>query len=174
MLCGGSRSRSYALTGDFLAEEPRCVYEPKGPHSSPRIGAMKSLPIARAPLQFVQLPCGFSTEVERQFEKPRLAFLPRGRWWVETVERLSLVVAYQEIRLARCQRLSSACVLRWMFDSQNLSRFQKLLSSPPFSESELHGACPKGESRSVSRRMKCFSWEGEEYAGIFLITFKAA
>ena len=30
-LCGGSRSRSYALTGDFLAEEPRCVYEPKGP-----------------------------------------------------------------------------------------------------------------------------------------------
>jgi radical SAM protein len=29
-LCGGSRSRSYALTGDFLAEEPRCAYLPKG------------------------------------------------------------------------------------------------------------------------------------------------
>lgn len=29
-LCGGSRSRSYALTGNFLAEEPRCVYVPKG------------------------------------------------------------------------------------------------------------------------------------------------
>jgi radical SAM protein len=28
-LCGGSRSRSYALTGNFLAEEPRCTYEPK-------------------------------------------------------------------------------------------------------------------------------------------------
>ena len=28
-LCGGSRSRSYALTGDFLAEDPRCVYQPK-------------------------------------------------------------------------------------------------------------------------------------------------
>jgi len=28
-LCGGSRSRSYALTGNFLAEEPRCVYVPK-------------------------------------------------------------------------------------------------------------------------------------------------
>ena len=28
-LCGGSRSRSYALTGDFLAEDPRCVYEPR-------------------------------------------------------------------------------------------------------------------------------------------------
>lgn len=29
-LCGGSRSRSYALTGDYLGEEPRCVYEPAG------------------------------------------------------------------------------------------------------------------------------------------------
>ena len=28
-LCGGSRSRSYALTGNFLAEEPRCVYMPR-------------------------------------------------------------------------------------------------------------------------------------------------
>lgn len=28
-LCGGSRSRSYALTGDYLAEDPRCVYQPK-------------------------------------------------------------------------------------------------------------------------------------------------
>jgi radical SAM protein len=27
-LCGGSRSRSYALTGDFLAEDPKCVYRP--------------------------------------------------------------------------------------------------------------------------------------------------
>jgi radical SAM protein len=29
-LCGGSRSRSFALTGDYLAEDPRCVYQPKG------------------------------------------------------------------------------------------------------------------------------------------------
>lgn len=28
-LCGGSRSRSYALTGDFLGSDPRCVYQPK-------------------------------------------------------------------------------------------------------------------------------------------------
>jgi radical SAM protein len=28
-LCGGSRSRSFALTGDYLAEDPRCVYRPK-------------------------------------------------------------------------------------------------------------------------------------------------
>ena len=27
-VCGGSRSRAYALTGDFLAEDPRCVYPP--------------------------------------------------------------------------------------------------------------------------------------------------
>jgi radical SAM protein len=27
-ICGGSRSRAYALTGDFLAEDPRCVFQP--------------------------------------------------------------------------------------------------------------------------------------------------
>jgi radical SAM protein len=30
-LCGGSRSRAYALTGDHLAEEQRCVYHPRTP-----------------------------------------------------------------------------------------------------------------------------------------------
>jgi AdoMet-dependent heme synthase len=29
-VCGGSRSRAYALTGDCLAEDPRCTYIPKG------------------------------------------------------------------------------------------------------------------------------------------------
>ena len=28
-ICGGSRSRAYALTGDYLAEDPRCVYQPQ-------------------------------------------------------------------------------------------------------------------------------------------------
>lgn len=28
-LCGGSRSRAYALTGDYMAEEQRCVYQPR-------------------------------------------------------------------------------------------------------------------------------------------------
>ncbi|HZI93527.1 MAG TPA: TIGR04053 family radical SAM/SPASM domain-containing protein [Patescibacteria group bacterium] len=28
-LCGGSRSRAYALTGDYLASDPWCVYRPK-------------------------------------------------------------------------------------------------------------------------------------------------
>jgi len=27
-ICGGSRSRAYALTGNYLAEDPRCVYHP--------------------------------------------------------------------------------------------------------------------------------------------------
>jgi len=28
-LCGGSRSRSFAFTGDLLAEDPKCIYQPK-------------------------------------------------------------------------------------------------------------------------------------------------
>jgi radical SAM protein with 4Fe4S-binding SPASM domain len=27
-ICGGSRSRAYALSGDYLAADPRCVYQP--------------------------------------------------------------------------------------------------------------------------------------------------
>jgi len=27
-LCGGSRARAYAATGDYLAEDPRCTYQP--------------------------------------------------------------------------------------------------------------------------------------------------
>jgi AdoMet-dependent heme synthase len=30
-ICGGSRARSYAMTGNLFAEEPCCVYEPKAP-----------------------------------------------------------------------------------------------------------------------------------------------
>lgn len=29
-LCGGSRARAYAFTGDFLAEDPNCSYMPSG------------------------------------------------------------------------------------------------------------------------------------------------
>jgi radical SAM protein len=41
-ICGGSRSRAFALTGDPLAEEPCCSYVPKG-YLKP------STPISRAP-----------------------------------------------------------------------------------------------------------------------------
>jgi radical SAM protein with 4Fe4S-binding SPASM domain len=27
-ICGGSRSRAYACTGNYLAEDPRCTYQP--------------------------------------------------------------------------------------------------------------------------------------------------
>ena len=27
-VCGGSRARAFALTADYLAEDPSCVYEP--------------------------------------------------------------------------------------------------------------------------------------------------
>lgn len=29
-VCGGSRARAYAMTGDYLAEEPLCIYQPAG------------------------------------------------------------------------------------------------------------------------------------------------
>ena len=32
-ICGGSRARAFALTGDLLAEEPRCSYIPKNYHA---------------------------------------------------------------------------------------------------------------------------------------------
>ena len=35
-VCGGSRSRAFALTGDYLAEDPRCVYQP---HLAEAVGA---------------------------------------------------------------------------------------------------------------------------------------
>lgn len=28
-ICGGSRARAYAVTGDVFAEEPCCIYQPK-------------------------------------------------------------------------------------------------------------------------------------------------
>jgi radical SAM protein with 4Fe4S-binding SPASM domain len=28
-VCGGCRARAYATTGDYLAEEPYCIYQPK-------------------------------------------------------------------------------------------------------------------------------------------------
>src|SRR5579875_2010593 len=34
-ICGGSRARAYAVTGDVLAEEPCCIYQPRGYHPTP-------------------------------------------------------------------------------------------------------------------------------------------
>jgi len=34
-ICGGSRARAYAVTGDVLAEEPCCIYQPRNYHPDP-------------------------------------------------------------------------------------------------------------------------------------------
>jgi len=39
-ICGGSRARAYALTGDLFAEEPCCVYEPKRQEASQKQAEM--------------------------------------------------------------------------------------------------------------------------------------
>jgi radical SAM protein with 4Fe4S-binding SPASM domain len=36
-ICGGSRARSYALTGNLLAAESCCVYQPKNWHPSAQL-----------------------------------------------------------------------------------------------------------------------------------------
>jgi AdoMet-dependent heme synthase len=41
-LCGGSRSRAFALTGDYLASDPRCAYVP------PRYAAIEQAPTRNA------------------------------------------------------------------------------------------------------------------------------
>ena len=43
-ICGGSRARAYAMTGDYLGEEPLCVYQPplrpaRGPETSEEQGS---------------------------------------------------------------------------------------------------------------------------------------
>jgi radical SAM protein len=52
-LCGGSRSRSFALTGDYLAEDPRCVYQPLRTDTR-KHPAPESLPTVWKPLIQVQ------------------------------------------------------------------------------------------------------------------------
>lgn len=39
-LCGGCRARAYAATGDPLAEEPDCAYEPPGIRRQPRVATV--------------------------------------------------------------------------------------------------------------------------------------
>jgi radical SAM protein len=38
-LCGGSRARAYATTGDYLAEDPRCTYQPPSFSQATELGA---------------------------------------------------------------------------------------------------------------------------------------
>jgi AdoMet-dependent heme synthase len=45
-LCGGSRSRAYALTRDYMAEEARCVYEPTAVGGPEKVPQKRVSPIA--------------------------------------------------------------------------------------------------------------------------------
>ena len=54
-LCGGSRSRAFALTGDFLAEEPRCVYQPKVPRDRTRPLRLPTIPPAAGTEPLIQV-----------------------------------------------------------------------------------------------------------------------
>ncbi len=54
-LCGGSRSRAFALTGDFLAEEPRCIYQPKLSRKRPETPQLRRTPPSVSTESLVQL-----------------------------------------------------------------------------------------------------------------------
>ena len=42
-ICGGSRARAYALTGNLLAEESCCIYQPKNWHPSAKLAGADAL-----------------------------------------------------------------------------------------------------------------------------------
>lgn len=44
MVCGGSRARAYAMTGDYLAPEPCCIYQPEASAQSPGQRSKSSTP----------------------------------------------------------------------------------------------------------------------------------
>ena len=41
-VCMGCRARAFAATGDYLDEEPFCVYEPKSPHLREKVAQRTS------------------------------------------------------------------------------------------------------------------------------------
>lgn len=56
-VCGGSRARSFALTGDLFAEEPCCAYQPKA-EPKPDRGPIPALPRQMRPWSEGELGCG--------------------------------------------------------------------------------------------------------------------
>ncbi len=47
-ICLGCRARAYAATGDYLAEEPFCIYQPQHPITNPKNRPRTSLPCSLA------------------------------------------------------------------------------------------------------------------------------
>jgi radical SAM protein with 4Fe4S-binding SPASM domain len=68
-VCGGSRARAYALTGDPFAEEPCCIWQPKvrvsvadgdkDPVEHTRVSDLERLQIALQPCKDAQFAAGF-------------------------------------------------------------------------------------------------------------------
>jgi len=75
-LCGGCRARAYAVTGDHLAEDPACAYQPSG----------MAPPIERA------RPVTYGMQVERQL-----------RWTPEAEQRIQRIPSF--VRGVVVQRL---------------------------------------------------------------------
>ena len=48
-ICGGSRARAYAVTGDYLAAEPCCTYQPRHARQSSRSAHSQAMPSAMPP-----------------------------------------------------------------------------------------------------------------------------
>lgn len=49
LLCGGSRARAFAATGDPLAEDPGCVWEPEAPRASDATSGLTTIAGGRDP-----------------------------------------------------------------------------------------------------------------------------
>jgi AdoMet-dependent heme synthase len=60
-ICGGSRARAYAVTGDVLAEEPCCIYQPRGYHPDRNQGEIATSPGCEAH-DLIQLEVAHSQE----------------------------------------------------------------------------------------------------------------
>ncbi len=73
-VCGGCRARAYALTGDYLAEEPYCLYQPHGKKGKEKDAAelddldKKIISIIQADLPVALRP--FGVLAERLSESP--------------------------------------------------------------------------------------------------------
>ena len=63
-VCGGCRARAYEATGDYLAEEPLCLYQPHMDSIDKKILNIlqKDFPLAERPFQIVAETCGISED----------------------------------------------------------------------------------------------------------------
>ena len=114
-ICGGCRARAYAITGDYLAEEPYCLYQP---HSK-KCKEKDAVELDQLDKKIISIIQADLPVVLRPFDA--------------LAERLS--VSPDEV-INRIQRLRSAGIIRRLgpvFDSQRLGYVSTLVASriPP-------------------------------------------